>query len=248
MISAESGTNDGLGLPFVMLPLLMLTKGTTGEALTEWALRTLLWEVVVAVVLGWTAGMLAGNLLEWVERHEPVRKTSLLSYTLALSLTVLGIGRLIGVDGILAVFIAGRGFVAAATTDERRQEEHVQEAVNQFFILPIFALMGLMLPWDRWMALGWHGVALAAAVLLLRRLPAVLGLSRFIPALKRKKDATFAGWFGPIGVAALFYITHATEQTHLDTIWVAGSLIIASSILVHGMSAAPGIRLYSRAR
>ncbi len=41
-ISAESGWNDGLALPFVMLPLLVVTE-PAGEAVTYWLTVVLLW-------------------------------------------------------------------------------------------------------------------------------------------------------------------------------------------------------------
>ncbi|MFW6060763.1 MAG: cation:proton antiporter, partial [Phycisphaeraceae bacterium] len=245
LISGESGANDGLALPLLMLPILIMQR-PPDAALGEWLAHSVVWQVGAAVALGWIAGLVAGYVLHWVETHEPISKTSMLSYTLALSLVVLGAGRMLGLDGILAVFVAGRGFTATATNRERREEENVQEAVNQFFILPVFVLLGMTLPWAEWGALGWRGVALAAAILLLRRLPAVMGLHRWIPALRQRGNALFAGWFGPIGVAALLYATHAAAQTGAREVWPAVSLVIVSSILAHGISGAPAIRRMGR--
>ena len=245
VISAESGANDGLGLMFVMLPMLML-EATPGAALGDWLAHTLIWEVLFAVVVGWLIGVGAGYLLHWGERRESVSQTSLLSYTLALSLTVLGVCQLLGSDGILAVFVAGRGFVSVATQEERNEDERVQEAVNQFFILPVFVLLGMALPWGEWAALGWGGVALAGGVLLLRRLPTVWALRATISPLRYRRDAIFAGWFGPIGVAAMFYASDAAHEAGAPVIWHAASLVIFSSIIAHGVTAAPAIRWYAR--
>ncbi len=54
-ISAESGFNDGLAYPFVLLPIFLLAR-PPGEALTHWLTHTVLWEVGVAVVLGAMVG------------------------------------------------------------------------------------------------------------------------------------------------------------------------------------------------
>lgn len=128
----------------------------------------------------------------------------------------------------------------------QQEEEKVDEAVNRFFVLPIFVLLGLALPWGEWADLGWKGPALAGLVLLLRRLPWVLALTGLVPAMRGRSDGLFTGWFGPIGVAALYYATLAEHTAGLHEAWVVGSLVISVPVLVHGVSAAPLTRLYGR--
>lgn len=63
---------------------------------------------------------------------------------------------------------------------------------------------------------AWRLVVLAILVLLVRRLPVVLALYKFIPAIKTWREAVFTGWFGPIGVGAIFYYTVALEALPED--------------------------------
>jgi NhaP-type Na+/H+ or K+/H+ antiporter len=129
---------------------------------------------------------------------------------------------------------------------EEARQERTQEVVKRFFDLPVFVLLGMALPWQQWFSLGWSGLLLVAALLLLRRLPIVLLLYRAVGELPRLRDALFTGWFGPIGVAALFYATLAVHETAADIVWVVGSLVICSSLVVHGLSATPLTLLYGR--
>ncbi len=244
-ISAESGANDGLAYPFVLLPILMLAH-PPGEALLHWVTRTLVWEVLGAALFGILAGYAAGWLLEWAEAKRSVEETSFLAYTLALSLTVLGAAKLLGTDGILAVFVAGVAFDMAVGSEEREREERVQEAVNRFFTLPIFVLLGLSLPWEGWAKLGWRAPVLILAVLLLRRLPALLGLHPLLGRVRGIREALFMGWFGPIGVAALFYASFSLSRTGHEEVWTVASLLIIASVLAHGLTATPLTRLYGR--
>lgn len=62
----------------------------------------------------------------------------------------------------------------------------------------------------------WRLFVLAILVLLLRRLPVVLALYKFIPAIRTWREAVFTGWFGPIGVGAIFYYTVALESIPAD--------------------------------
>ena len=243
-LSGESGANDGLAYPFVLLPILLLTR-PAGEAWSHWLTHTVLWEVGVAVVFGALVGYGAGRLVEWAEHKDAIEESFFLVYTLALSLVVLGAARLLGSDGILAVFVAGLGFDVAVKRD-REQQRRVQEATTRFFILPIFVLLGMTIPWEGWAELGWGGVALVVAVLLLRRLPAVLALTPLMGLVRGRDDALFLGWFGPVGVAALYYANLALRETGVEAAWTVGSLVICASILAHGATAAPLTRLYGR--
>jgi NhaP-type Na+/H+ or K+/H+ antiporter len=243
-ISAESGANDGLAYPLVLLPILLI-KEPLHALWAEWIFKVVLWETLGAIILGILLGIGFGHLLIWAESKKTVETTSFLAQTLALTLLSLGLGELLRIDGILAVFSAGISFDYIVGAGERAQEENVQEAVNMFFTLPVFVLLGLVLPLREWFALGWQGLLFCGAVLLLRRLPALLVIYRWIPTLRKRTDAVFTGWFGPIGVAALLYTTMALKSTANEQIWVLGTLAITSSIFVHGISAAPFTKMYA---
>jgi sodium/hydrogen antiporter len=245
IISAESGFNDGLAMPFVMAALLLL--GATGAAGPgEWILVSIIWSVVGALLIGVGVGYLAGQLLRLAEEREAIEGSSFLAYTLALSLGVLGGAQLVGADGLLAVFVAGLAFDAAVSNRDRIAEERVQEATNRFFILPIFILLGISLPWQDWWELGARGLVAVAAVLVLRRLPGMLAIASFVPDIENRHDALFVGWFGPIGVAALYYAALATRHSGNEEVWVLTTLVIVASIVAHGVSASPLIRRYAR--
>ncbi len=245
LLSRESGANDGLAYPLVFLSILMI-EHPPADTLTHWLTRVVLWEVGAAVILGAAMGYLAGRLLRWAERKGNIEQPSYLAYTLALSLAVLGGTKLLSTDGILAVFAAGIALNIAVSAEDDTQEERMQEAINRFFVLPVFVLLGLALPWQQWLELGWAGLLLVAAVLLLRRPPAVLTVTPILPQACGIRDTLFLGWFGPVGVAALFYAALALREIGAEEVWAVGSLVICASILVHGVTAAPLTRLYGR--
>jgi sodium/hydrogen antiporter len=245
-ISSESGFNDGLALPFVVLPVLVLTE-PPGEVLGHWLTHTVLLEIVGGAALASLMGYLAGKTLRWAERKETMERTSLLTISLALSLTVLGVTELLHLNGVLAAFVAGIVFNFAGSSDAKESQEEIQEAISRFFDLPIFVLLGMALPWQGWLELGWRGPLLVVAVLVLRRLPTVLTLRPLLGPLRgQAKDVLFLGWFGPIGAAALYYAAFSFRETGIEEAWVVGSLIISASVLVHGVSATPLTTLYGR--
>lgn len=242
-ISFESGANDGLSYLFVFLPFLMLTK-QPDEAISHWLLNTLLWEITAATVFGILLGCVAAKLLMEAERRELIQAEWRLVYTVALALVAIGAGKLIHSDEVLVVFAAGATFIQFVNTDEQGIEEKGQEAVNRFFSIPIFALLGTAIPWSGWFSLGWSGAFLVVAILLLRRPPVLLLLRFFLPDIRSKKDALFLGWFGPIAVAAIYYGTLAEHRLKNPFIWDVVSLVICASVVAHGVSATPLTRLY----
>ncbi len=244
-ISFDSGANDGLSYLFVFLPFLIMTR-PTGEAISHWVLHTLLWEVGIALIFGLLTGYLAGKLLQLSEQHGTIQSDWRLVYTVALALFVVGAGRLINSDEVLVVFAAGIAFAQVVSRDDREDEERGQEAVNRFFAIPIFVLLGTALPWEGWRSLGWSGVFLAMAVLLLRRPPVLLLLRPLLPGIRGVPDALFVGWFGPIAVAAIYYAALMEHRLENPLVWHVVSLVICMSVIAHGMSGTPLTYLFGR--
>lgn len=244
-LSGESGANDGGAYPLVFLAILMLTRSTE-TALVEWLTRTLLWEVGAAIILGLVIGAAIGQAERFASSERFLEQTSVLTVTVALTFAALGFIKLLGSDGILGVFVAGLAYNYIAVSSDEAEEQQVQEVVNRLFTFPAFVLFGMMIPWSSWVDLGWRGIAVVVAVLLLRRLPMLFALQPAIPPINRRGATLFVGWFGPIGVAAIFYGAMSVRHTGMQTGWIVGSLIVAGSILVHGMTAFPATFLYDR--
>ncbi|WP_153558862.1 cation:proton antiporter domain-containing protein [Roseimaritima sediminicola] len=246
IISAESGLNDGLAFPLVWLAILLVNDHPDG--ISHWLTVTLLWEVGGAIVVGWVLGSLAARALRHAEARHTIERTGLLGFTLALTLLTLGLAKLLRTDDVLAVFVAGIAFDAVATRSDRLQEERIQETVNQFFVIPIFALLGAVLPVEQWREYGLVLWLWAASILLLRRLPVLVLGRRMLRPLLRSTDAAFAGWFGPIGVAAIFYAALAQRETEQAAVWPLVSALVVLSVIAHGVTAATAIRWYSKRR
>ena len=240
ILSLESGANDGLALPLVLLAVAVAGADSLPAALAE-----SLWQVAGALLLGVPAGWLGAHALRAGERHGSTDPGTRLLFTAVLAFAVLGAAGLVHVDGILAVFVAGLAVNHVASGPDRTEDVSIDEAVNRFLVLPLFVGLGLVLPWAAWAGLGWQGIALVVGVLLLRRLPVVWLLRH--PLRLGRPDAAFLGWFGPIGVSALFYLALEAERLGTDPVLLAaGSLVVAGSTVVHGTTSAPARVLYRR--
>jgi len=241
LLTLESGANDGLALPLVGLALATLLAGTgPGDALPRLA-----WEVLAGTGIGLLAGLLAGRGVRAAVTENRLDRGPELVLTLLLAVAVLGLARLAQTDGVLAVFVAGLAYNRGVGEGERGPQESIDEAVNRYAVLPLFLALGIVLPWREWAGFGPAAIAYVAAVLLLRRPPLVLALA---PVLRlRRRDAAFAGWFGPMGVSAVFYLAYSMAEGANDPrLFAAGTLAVAASVLAFGLSASPVRALYAR--
>lgn len=244
-LSLESGANDGLAYLLVFLPLLFMAHGP-GEALQLWGVERVLVGVVLAAALGAAIGYASAVLLRKARERDWIENHSLFTFTIALSLFTLGAAKLIGADALLSVFVAGLVFNLASDVGDEHREERVQESIAKLFSLPMFFMVGLMLPIAAWREAGWPVLAFALLALALRR-PPVLAL--LIPALRgtyRPADTLFLAWFGPIGIAAVYYAALAEKETGDPFYWHAASAAILASVVAHSVSAAPLSRFHAR--
>ena len=240
VVTEESGANDGLALPLVLLALApVLDKAVSGEALKA------LYQVSVAVVVALVIGLVTAKVLRAVEERHDVEKPSELVLTLVMAVAVLGACRVLKTDGVLGVFVAGLAYNAVIDREDREEQDMLDEVANRYLVLPFFVLVGVVLPWKEWNELGGGIVLFAVAVLLLRRPPVVLALGPLLGL--RLRDRVFAGWFGPIGVSAVFYLTHSIHEGAKDPrLFAAGMAVVVASTLAHGLTGMPGRKLYAR--
>ena len=157
---------------------------------------------------------------------------------------------------VLAGAIGGNGFIAAFAGGlafghrVKRRCPFIYEFTEnegQMLAWGAFLLLGIDAIPEAMAHLGWAEFAAIMASLLITR-PVAIWLSLI------RTDATpltrvFFGWFGPRGLATALFAFTAVPQ--IDGIWGEEILYLALnavwiSVLLHGITAAPGARLYAR--
>lgn len=244
LLAVESGANDGLGLPFMMLPIWLLLRKSTGEALQDWLLHTWFWEVFVSSIIGGACGYFAHILMKKSIKLKLIDKESFLVFTIALALFVSGFVSMLASDDLFAVFVSGYFFTWDDHFMEATADSHLNEVIDMLFNITFFVFFGASIPWGSMNHfISWRLFLTATLILLLRRLPIVMALWRWIPELQSSKEAILAGWFGPMGVGAIFFAISARDlllrngvKDHAEDIFPLVCFFVLSSILVHGIT------------
>ena len=125
--------------------------------------------------------------------------------------------------------------------------------------LSIFIWYGAICPWASFRANDvipiYRLIFLGVLILLFRRIPVVLAMHKYIPEIEHFQQAAFVGFFGPIGVSAIFYLyvsldflygvtvdgtpegAMREDAKHLqDVMRVVIWFLAICSIVVHGLS------------
>lgn len=136
------------------------------------------------------------------------------------------------------------------------RHDEVNSSIDVLLNFGGFMYIGAILPWSDFHAPDTTGItigrllALGLLVLLLRRIPAMLCAYKLMPSTVTSwKEALFMGYFGPIGIGAVFYVEHARHlfpalsaaETHEeeDLLRAMGPVVyflVLFSIVVHGLS------------
>ncbi len=247
-ITYESGINDGLASPMVMLAMalwLSITQGAPLESM-HWLLMTVGYENVLCAALSYALGLVAGYALQKAHSAGWMSQSTLLPFSLAFTLLLLFGLHMLGMNAIIGVFIGNLGLSHTVTENEDLQQEKMQSTLERLFTIPVFFLLGIVLPWQGWLSLGWMALLAAVLIVFLRRLPALLLLAPLLGPLKNFRTAAWLGWIGPLGVAALLYALEVREKADLDPVWPLVTLIVVASVVIHGSSSIVSARAYAR--
>lgn len=256
MLQCESGCNDGAAFPFLFLAyFLTVNRGEVGFPVGKWFYQTIAWEIIFGTFLGAVIGYLARKLIRMSEKYKLVDRESFVVQYLCLAIASMGLTVLVGSDDLLAAFACGSAFAWDGWFQKQTADSNFSSIVDLIFNIATFIYIGAEMPWkefvdgDMNLSVG-RLIGLSILVLVLKRIPIVLALWKFIPDVKTFHEAMFTGFFGPMGVGAIFMCTYGRillpehvnkpPQTPNEvltlTIQPIVFFFVLSSVIVHGFS------------
>lgn len=241
-LHTEAGFNDGLASPFVVLGLLVATRGGIGW-IGSWLVADLLYAAGFALALGLAVGHVAAWGVARARAGTVLSEQAEGPAVLGLMLAVYGLTEALGAYGLLAVFAAGFAF-RRYEFDHRvhRAAHHTAEAAGRTLELVVLLMLGTMLTTDGLAAPGVAGWLLAPLLILVIR--PLLVMTLVGRGLMDRQARLFLGFFGVRGVAALFYAalvadSHALRPAETKVVvWTTITCVVVS-IVVHGLTATP---------
>jgi NhaP-type Na+/H+ or K+/H+ antiporter len=244
-LTSEAGLNDGLAFPFINLAVALAAAAATGKPwLTEWVFHSVLWEIVVAVGIGW----LVGRAFGWITFHIPA--DSKLAQTgdgviaIAATLITYSLCEIADSYGFLGVFVGALAIRQAHRDHEFQREMHdFTEQIERIAMMAGLLLFGGALISGLLAPLGWMDALVVALILLvIRPVTGMIGLLGFRANISEKLTLAF---FGIRGMGSFYYLAYGLN--HIDSagderLWAILGLVVLLSILMHGLTVTPAMR------
>ena len=249
-LTSEAGLNDGLAFPFVMCAIAMAQAERSGE---PWLLQWIGIEVVWRLAIGVGIGVLLGYALGWLVFRMPNRaklsRTGDGFVALGITLTVYGISEALHGYGFVSVFVAGLALRAAERNHKYHQTLHdfSEQLERLLMMLLLVGFGGAISSGGLLSALTWSSVGYAVlAIFLVRPIAGWLCLAgTACPSTER----AVISFFGIRGLGSIYYLAYAFQKESfdkVDVVWSTAALIILISIVLHGVTVTPVMRLIDR--
>jgi hypothetical protein len=226
--------------------------------------------IVLGMLIGIALGVSFRYLMKYCQKHDLIDRQSYVAQYVSLALLTVGLTTILGSDDLLAAFACGSAFAWDGFFNRQTEESVFSSVIDLLFNIGTFIYVGAWMPFDSFhkakltLTVG-RLVTIAILVLLLRRLPIIIALYRWIPDIKTLREAVFSGHFGPIGIGqssinlhrinfsnasfsgAIFISTLASERLHhyahdaqakllAEAIQPIVAFMVLCSIVIHGLS------------
>lgn len=244
-LNVESGLNDGICVPIVLL-FIAVAAGAVHAGQSAFLVISLPLQVIgIGLAVGLVLGALGSTALKVSATRHWVEGTWLQTPVIAMALLCFALAQLLGGSGFIASFVGGLTFGALNHGHKRRLLKAAEGTGDVVVLITWFAFgtMALKILID-----GFHWTALLYALLsltIVRMLPVALCLM----GKKLQLDTVlFVGWFGPRGLASIVFLVmvFCENLPGNDVITSAVVWTILLSVLLHGLSANPLAAIYGR--
>ena len=238
-INVESGLNDGLVLPPILICLAIISgefDSVEGSSILVYVLKQLLLAPLVGGVIGWAGS----KFINWSVKNK--YSSHLYQGIIVLSLSIISFvaAEHIGGNGYIAAFISGLFFNA-----DSKKVLHTGQEFGEFLSQPLalfvfFCLGAAILPYYLQSIDATVILYSVLSLTVLRMIPVIVSLRRDDLKFREK---VFISWFGPRGIASLLYFLLAfnmiDNNEDYNTVYATIILTVTLSIFLHGLSAVP---------
>jgi NhaP-type Na+/H+ or K+/H+ antiporter len=235
LINVESGLNDGIATPVVLVAI-------AGVAATEEAAHNgpvaALAELAIGLAIGVAVGAGGGWLIKVGRRRGWVAEGFAGAAVLGLAACCYATSVALHGNGFIAAFVGGLGF--AATGRDAAQFVPFVEETGALVSLLVWFLFGVIAVAPALESLTWQTAVYAVLSLtLIRMLPVAVAL---LGTGLGRGSVVFVGWFGPRGLASVVFGLLALEALGEQAAKPAVAVIaftVLLSVVAHGLTAEP---------
>jgi NhaP-type Na+/H+ or K+/H+ antiporter len=242
-LTVESGLNDGIALPFVLI-FAALGSAMHAEADASGWLLFGAKQVVFGPLAGIAVGYVGAKLVSSCHRRQWMTEGSEGMIALGLAFGAFALAEVVLGNGFIAAFVAGLTFGNTLQHKCQFLYEFAEEEGQILILLTFTAFGAAMIP----QAIGTvtlNQILFAIlALTVLRMLPIHLSL---VGTGVKPVTSGFLGWFGPRGLASILFVLLILEEAEManeSSLFTIVTVTVTLSVALHGMTAGPAARWY----
>ena len=232
----ETGMNDVVLLPIVILSMLLLPGGqpniSTSVAGSGGVGRSIVGLFLLGPALGALVGWVGISALAFVRSRTALRRDYESLYALGLAFTSFAVAEAVGGSGFVAAFVAG---LLVASRDVELCDCFLEygEATAEMLLLLTFVALGTTLIWIGLGSIDWRVIVFAVIALVVRPVslyPMLAGLNL------NMRDRRLIAAFGPRGLSSLLLalLPVFAGIPNAEQIFTLTSVVVLLSVVVHG--------------
>lgn len=237
-LTVESGLNDGICVPFLLLFLALLDESSSTMHGVSFALRLFAEEIGIGVGIGLSVAVLGATLIRLRAASEWPHSAWDQIPVIALAFVCFGLAQWCGGSGFIAAFVGGLCFGGFVSAHRERVLRAAEGTGNVFTVITwiIFgaAVIGQSGGFPDLRALLYAALSLTVV----RMLPVLASLLGYHATWGKK---LFMGWFGPRGLATVVFAVIVLDApvAEGDAIVRVVVYTVVLSVLLHGVTANP---------
>ena len=243
-LNVESGLNDGLVVPVIAVFSVLAADSELESAGT--LVSEALLEIAIAVAVGVFAAAMLAMILPRIEQRNWTDAEGFRIMALGIGVGAFAGSIALGGNGFVAAFVCG--LVVRRLMGERvTKHAELAEDVSQVGAAVVFLLFGALMVWPALEHISPLIALCALGTLTVgRMLPVWVAL---IGTHLQRPTIWFLGWFGPRGLASMLFgllLLTDGEVDRPDQLFAIITLVVLTSVILHGITASPGARLYAQ--
>ena len=246
-LNVESGLNDGIALPIVLVLLAVAEESASGGSFGT-LLSFIGQEIFIAAVVGIAIGWIGGTALVQAAKRDWVASIWLQIGALALGVAAYGLAVFLGGSGFIAAWLTGL-LLGRTTRNAVEQVEEVSgfsETLGSGLTMTSFLVFGAVILGTALDDLTWQ-IALYAALSLtvMRMIPVALAM---IGSGLNRVSVLYLGWFGPRGLASIIFaglVVESSDLPNASLIVTVAMVTVGFSVYAHGATSWVGSESYA---
>jgi NhaP-type Na+/H+ or K+/H+ antiporter len=246
-LNVESGLNDGICVPVLLIFLALASGDAAGDEATSLILKLPLEAIGIGAGVGIALAFVGSSLVSFCGTRGWISGAWTRIPVITLAMFCFALSQWLGGSGFIGAFVGGMLFGGLIKHHEIKEELLAgAESVGNLMSLLTWFAFGALAFGKGLQDVSWQVILYAVLSLtIIRMLPVMICL---IGIKARFDSKLFLGWFGPRGLASIVFIVMVLEENlpGADTLAAVVTWTVVLSIIAHGISAVPYANNYAK--